>query len=77
MLFTSGAFYSLKDVPDQARLYLELNPISHAIEFLRSAFFVGYETPITSYVYLVSWILVSLFTGLLLERALRDRVKES
>lgn len=77
MLFTSGAFYSLKDVPDKARLYLELNPIAHAIEFLRSAFFADYVTPITSYVYLVSWITVSLFTGLLLERALRDRVKEA
>ena len=76
MLFTSGAFYSLKDLPDKARLYLEMNPIAHAIEFLRSAFFADYETPITSYVYLVSWISVSLFTGLFLERTLRDRVKE-
>ena len=77
LLWTSGVFYSLKDIPVQARLFLEINPIAHAIELLRSAFFVGYVSPITSYDYLVTWILVSLFVGLFFERIFRDRVKEA
>ncbi len=77
MLWTSCVFYTLNDMPSTARVFLEYNPIVHAIELLRSAFFIGYATPINSYTYLIVWIMSVLFLALLLERSLRDRVKQS
>ncbi|USG62799.1 ABC transporter permease [Sneathiella marina] len=73
LLWTSCVFYTLDDVPLQFRHYLELNPIVNIIELLRSAFFSGYLSPITSYGYVNCWILGFSFLGLFFERTLRGR----
>ena len=74
MMFTSGIFFTLNDLPLEAQKYFSLNPIFHVIEHLRSAFFPGYITPITSYNYLLGWIISLLFLALLFERSLRNRI---
>ena len=73
LLWTSCVFYTLDDVPLQFQYYLEFNPIANVIELLRSAFFNGYISPITSYDYVICWIFGSLFLGLFFERTIRDR----
>jgi capsular polysaccharide transport system permease protein len=77
LLWISCVFYTMNDVPGQFQFYLEFNPIANVIELLRTALFNGYQSPITSYEYLVCWILGSLFFGMFFERTLRDRAMMS
>lgn len=77
LMFTSGMFFTLNDLPLKAQEYFALNPIFHIIEHLRYAFFPGYVTPITSYNYVIVWIVCLLFLGLIFERSLRNRIYDA
>jgi capsular polysaccharide transport system permease protein len=77
LFWTSGIFYTIDDVPEGAREWLALNPILHAVELVRDGWFVEYTSPTASPGYIVSFILLFMSVGLLLERIVRRRIELS
>ena len=71
MFFLSGSFFIVDMMPVELQRYLLLNPVLQLIEMFRSAFFVGYESQHVNYTYINVVTLVTLFSGLLFQRALR------
>ena len=69
LMFISGTFFSINDLPRAAQNIIGLNPIIHALEFMRSAFSHGYDTSLVSMNYLALWALGSMFMGMLIFRA--------
>lgn len=64
MFYISGIFYCAVMIPSQYWYLFDWNPIFHAIELIRDAFFKNYKTPIGSWEYLSIWALVCLGIGL-------------
>jgi len=73
LLFTSCVFYMMRDLPLTLQEIVWYNPIAHAIEMLRHSFFLGFQSPIEDYTYIIGWSIVSLFIGLIVERVYRYR----
>ena len=71
MFFLSGVFFTIDIIPEELRPYAALNPMLQMIELMRSAYFPGYESSYVHYPYLAGCILLTLFAGLLMQRALR------
>ncbi len=69
--FVSGVFFSLQSVPETFRKYLVWNPLLHAIEGFRWAFFPEYRNPDLDLVYLFGWGFGLIFIGLLAYRLMR------
>lgn len=70
----SGLFFTADSLPDSARDWLLLNPILGGIEYLRSAFFFGFESDFGDPGYLAWWVLAVLCLGLLTQRGLRHKL---
>jgi capsular polysaccharide transport system permease protein len=65
----SGVIFPLARIPEPYRDILMINPIAHALEFVRLGFFPYYHTvPGISLAYLYAWAVVSVFVGLVLYR---------
>jgi len=73
MFFISGVFYSASMIPPKYWYLFNWNPVFHAIELSRDAFFISYQTPIGSWSYLALITLVFLSLGLMLYRVNRIR----
>ncbi len=71
MFFISGIFYTAAELPAGLRDYLLINPLFQMIELMRSAFFQSYESDHINYIYIFSMILLSILSGLLIQRAFR------
>lgn len=72
----SGTLFVVSELPDFASIPLSYNPVVHAVEWMRVAYYPTYSTKILDKEYLVGFGLTSLFLGLLLERILRGRMLE-
>ena len=75
LYFTSGVFFLAERLPPQARDWLALNPLLHAIEWLRSAFFPDFESTVANPLYPVAFGCCALFLGLIAERLTRLRIR--
>ena len=64
MFFISGIFFAAPMIPQQYWYLFSWNPIFHAIELSRDAFFVSYVTPVGSWLYLSLCALVSFTLGI-------------
>jgi capsular polysaccharide transport system permease protein len=73
--FVSGVFFIAERLPPAARDWLQFNPILHCIEWLRSAFFVGFESHFASPSFAVAVASAAFLIGLAAERAVRPMVK--
>ena len=73
MMFISGVFYSATMIPEQYWYLFSWNPLFHAIELARDAFFASYSTPVGSWYYLGAFALVTQAMGLMLYQANRQR----
>jgi capsular polysaccharide transport system permease protein len=73
MFFVSGIFFCATMIPQQYWYLFTWNPIFHAIELSRDAFFVSYETPVGSWLYLGLLTLGFNVLGLMLYRINRIR----
>lgn len=71
LFFTSCVFYTMHDLPYAAQKILYYNPLAHGIEMLRHAYFVGYESPVQNYNFMLICSGICLFMGLLIERLYR------
>jgi ABC-type polysaccharide/polyol phosphate export permease/tetratricopeptide (TPR) repeat protein len=76
LYFFSGIFYVPGMMPDWARDALAWNPLLHAIDWFRAAFYDTYQPHWLDRGYLVVCAIVALMAGLALERALRRRLSE-
>ena len=74
LFFVSGLFFTAEMMPTGVREFLLLNPILHMIEWLRSAFFVEFESRHASVEYALAGALVSAFLGLVMLRGLGKRI---
>jgi capsular polysaccharide transport system permease protein len=74
MYILSGTFFIPTNLPAMLRNILWYNPLLHAVEWLRSAYYVGYGYGMLDRSYLLGSATVNLFLGLLLERGVRGRL---
>lgn len=72
----SGTLFLISDMPDAIAIPLSYNPVVHAVEWMRVAYYPTYSDKILDREYLISFGLVSLFLGLFLERCLRMKIME-
>lgn len=68
---TSGTLFVPSYMPQGVVSVLYWNPVLHGVEWLRSAYFIGYPNQILDKSYMLIFGASSLFTGLCLERLLR------
>ncbi len=73
MLFISGVFFTIEQIPGGFRHYLTWNPVLHAIDLTRAAVLPAYDSP-GSWAYVWVCILVLLFIGLSSYRRYLDRL---
>lgn len=72
----SGTVFVISSLPDFISTPLSYNPVVHAVEWMRVAYYPTYSTKILDKDYLIGFGMTSLFLGLLLERVLRGRMLE-
>lgn len=71
---TSGAPIYLHVFPEQLVEACSWNPVFHAVEWVRSAYYLGYPSQSLDKIYLIGCALGSLAIGLLMERLLRPQM---
>ncbi|MDK4742758.1 capsular biosynthesis protein [Rhizobium sp. CNPSo 3464] len=71
---SSGTLFLGTALPDQLAIPLSWNPIFQCTEWMRSAYFLGYDTRLLSKEYLIAVGAGSLCLGLLLERVFRGKM---
>jgi capsular polysaccharide transport system permease protein len=77
MYIGSGAFILPSMLPAIVRDIIWFNPMFHAVEWLRSAYYEGYGQGMLSKEYLLAYATVTLFFGLLAERGVRGKLMEA
>lgn len=71
----SGVIWPIASVPQPYQDILMINPIVHALEFVRLGFFPYYHSvPNISMTYLYGWVVASIFLGLMLYRRFSDEL---
>jgi capsular polysaccharide transport system permease protein len=75
LYISSGVFYIPSNMPDWIRDGLVWNPVLQAIEWFRTGFFIGYDPPWLDKPYLMGIAFATVLAGLMLERALRRRMR--
>ncbi len=58
LLFVSAVIFPMSIVPKKFWPYLTWNPLMHAMELIREAWFDRYDSPVADFPYLVSWMLI-------------------
>ncbi|WP_256371999.1 ABC transporter permease [Ensifer sp. NM-2] len=74
MYMTSGLFAVPSSMPTAMRELVWYNPLLHAIEWIRSAYYEGYGDEMLSKAYFLSLGTIFLFLGLLGERFMRGKL---
>ena len=69
LFFLSGVFYSADIIPETFRPYLLLNPLFHCIELIRFSF-QNAESQYLNLAYAIKFLVLLVFSGLLMQRAL-------
>ncbi len=77
LFWFSGVFHPVESLPKNMRDALLLNPVTHAIELVRSGWFPGYDARSADPFYVLAWILVLAFFGLSIERMARRHLELS
>lgn len=77
LYFVSGIFFVAGNLPQPARDWLLWNPLLHMIEWVRSGFFLEFDSQYVSHPYAVGGALVMLLVGLIAERASRSKARET
>jgi capsular polysaccharide transport system permease protein len=71
---SSGILFVPDAMPAIARDILAYNPVLQVIEWMRSAYYEGYGAIVLDRTYALSFAAITLFLGLLLERAMRGHL---
>ena len=75
MIFISGVFYTAGELPAQIREVLLFNPVLQTVELLRDGWFREFHSNYFDMGYVVGWILLFAYLGLLFERFARRRMQ--
>jgi capsular polysaccharide transport system permease protein len=75
LFFVSGIFYTPLLLGNNLHSIVMYNPISNAIEMLRSALFIGYQNEQYDVFYMLEWLLISNAVGLLLLRISQKKLE--
>lgn len=70
---SSGIIFVPDSLPERARYFLSFNPVLHAVEWMRSAYYPGYGSLILDKNYLLAWGFCAVFLALVIERHVRGR----
>lgn len=70
---SAGVFIPITTLPESIQSIAWYNPLVHLVEWLRSAYYTGYTTPILSKTYVLAMASIYFFLGLLLDKLLRGR----
>ncbi|WP_312621645.1 ABC transporter permease [Agrobacterium pusense] len=73
---SSGTLFVAAALPESIAYILSWNPVFHAVEWMRLAYFPGYSDKWLDRTYIISFGALSLCLGLLLERVLRMKMLE-
>jgi capsular polysaccharide transport system permease protein len=71
---TSGVWFVPDALPDSVREVLAYHPVLQVIEWMRSAYYEGYGGLVLDRSYAITIACVSIFLGLVLERAMRGHL---
>ena len=74
LLFTSGVFYSLENVPPEAQTLLLYNPVLHFMEMIHGFYIPELTTRYVDYNYMLLWTVIPLFLALWLYVRLEKRI---
>ena len=74
---SSGAPIYLESFPEQLIYACSWNPLFHSVEWIRSAYYLGYPAQSLDKIYLIGWAMGSVAAGLLAERVLRPYMLNS
>ncbi len=74
LLFLSGVFFVVPELPPAVREYLLWNPLLHIAELSRTYYFIEYDTAYGDLSYVLKWVGGFFVTAFLLERLFRDRI---
>ena len=77
LFFISGIFFSVEVVPAEYRAWLLWNPVLHALEIIRGAYFHAIDNHYGDPVYLAWWVVGALALGLLTFHVYRYRMVAS
>lgn len=72
----SGTLFVISNLPDIISTPLSYNPVVHAVEWMRLAYYPTYSSKVLDKGYLIGFGMTSLFLGLFLERVLRGKMLE-
>lgn len=76
MYFVSGALFLPSALPETTQYWLSWNPLLHCVEWLRAAYYDGYNYGLLSRQYLLGFSTALLCLGMVIERALRGYLLE-
>jgi capsular polysaccharide transport system permease protein len=68
---SSGTLFVASYMPEQIMRYLAWNPVLHGVEWMRSAYFLGYPSQVLDKFYMLSFASVAMLAGLVIERLTR------
>jgi capsular polysaccharide transport system permease protein len=77
LFWGSAVFHPVESLPKRMRDILLLNPVTHTVELVRDGWFPGYGARHVEPAYVLVWILVLSFFGLVLERMARRHLELS
>ena len=77
LYFISGVFFSVEVIPSEYRPWLLWNPVLHALEIIRGAYFTAIDTHYGDPGYLAVWVVASLALGLVTFHVYRNRMVAS
>lgn len=77
LYISSGILYVPSALPETLRNIVSYNPILHGVEWLRTAYYIGYPTLVLDRAYLLECGIFSVFLALIVERLFRARLLES
>ncbi|MFB9953201.1 ABC transporter permease [Rhizobium puerariae] len=77
LYLASGTIFTASALPEQVGYMLSWNPLLHCVEWMRFAYYEGYDDRLLDRSYLLAFALAALCLGLTLERLLRGKMLES
>jgi len=77
MYLTCGIVFVPSQLPEPLRTIVSYNPMLHAVEWMRTSYYLGYPSSVLDKAYLVEWGVGTIFLTLVIERAFRGRLLQN